>query len=260
MKERLIGGMALPRGVLFMTEERLAAGYYDKEGQLRLHTQPVSLHCFRWAGLLGRAILLPLEAWRLGHDRGGCRPDRGQGAPGGGHNWIPHGALATEWTDPSMGALLHLPGPAGAALLPLPPFRRVIQQVRRYHAAEHMAVHALMKTDGLPTLAEVRPQPMLHPGCGTNLVMLSLPLMLLGFFLPYWLSLLLLLPALNLFVWMNHHPEHPLARRLLALGYAGQRLNPGPSPQDRRPPSRPWRGWRQRTPRGRWRRRAHLLP
>lgn len=119
----------------------------------------------------------------------------------------------------------------------------------------------MVKTDGLPTLAEVRPQPMLHPGCGTNLVMLSLPLMLPGFFLPYWLSLLLILPVLSLFVWMKLHPEHPLARRMLALGYAGQRLTLAlPKTASCRPPSRPWRGWRQRTPKGRWRRRAHLLP
>jgi len=118
-----------------------------------------------------------------------------------------------------------------------PPFRRTIQQIRRYHAAEHMAVHALMKmeTDGLPTLAEVRPQPMLHPSCGSNLAMLLLPVALLGFFLPYWLSLLPILlfpPFLHLFGWMNHHPEHPLARRLLALGYAGQRFTLA-TPQDR---------------------------
>lgn len=90
----------------------------------------------------------------------------------------------------------------------------------------------MVKTDGLPTLAEVRPQPMLHPGCGTNLVMLLLPLILPGFFLSYWLSLLLILPVLSLFFWMKLHPEHPLARRMLALGYAGQRLTLAP-PQDR---------------------------
>jgi len=39
MKEKLIGGMALPRGVLFMTEERLAAGYYD-QGRRGAHQLP----------------------------------------------------------------------------------------------------------------------------------------------------------------------------------------------------------------------------
>lgn len=95
-----------------------------------------------------------------------------------------------------------------------------------------MVVHALEKTDRRPTLEEVRSQPMLHPSCGSNLVMLSLPLMLPGLFLPHWLSLLLLLPALGLFVWMNHHSEHPLARALLSFAYLGQRLTLAP-PEER---------------------------
>ncbi|MER3481706.1 MAG: hypothetical protein C4327_14900, partial [Meiothermus sp.] len=116
-----------------------------------------------------------------------------------------------------------------------PPFRQAVQQIRRYHAAEHMATHALTKTktDGLPTLAEVRPQPMLHPSCGSNLAMLLLPVTLLGYFLPYWLFLPLIPPFLHLFGWMNHHPEHPLARPVAGPGLPGPAPHPGPSPRPR---------------------------
>lgn len=227
MKEKLIGGMAIPRGVLFITEERMAAGYYDDAGQLRLYTQPVSMGRLRSAGPLGELILLLFETWRAVWR---MEPDRG--ARNALLTGVVIGLILGFWVR-GMGIppLLLLSISLSFLLLmalTYQPFRQFIGQIRRHHTAEHMVAHALEQTNRRPTLEEARQQPMLHPSCGSNLVMFLLP----GFFLPYWAALFLILPALGLFAWANRHPEHPLAQALLSFAYLGQRLVLAP-PEDR---------------------------
>lgn len=65
-----------------------------------------------------------------------------------------------------------------------------ISPMGRYHAAEHMAAHALAKGVDL-SVAVVMKQNRVHPSCGTNLVIfIMLFLYICQFFLPIWLSIL----------------------------------------------------------------------
>ena len=224
--KELIGGMALPHGVVLLSRKRLALGYHDEKGALRLYTREIKGPT---GGLLSLWTLLAesLRAlWKTYPEQTGAR-------------YVLAGALLgyvlglfLHWAMP-----LSLPpwqmfllGTALAVLMGLglyrfyPPFRQGLGRMARYHGAEHKTIWALER--GQVSREGVRRQPLLHPACGSNLAALwllfYLPALLL-LHLPWWLQPLMLLPLLPLFGWMNRNPEHPLSRRLLALGYSFQR-------------------------------------
>jgi len=220
--KELLGGMALPHGVALLSRRRLALGYHDEKGALKLYTREIKGPT---GGLLSLWTLLveSLRAlWKTYPEQSGAR-------------YVLVGALLGT----PIGLFLHwsmpLPLPSwqmvllGSALLALmglglyryPPFRQGLGRMARYHGAEHKTIWALEQ--GQVSREGVRRQPLLHPACGSNLValwLLAYPLLL---HLPWWLQPLALLPVLLLFRWMNRNPEGPLSRRLLALGYRFQR-------------------------------------
>ena len=224
--KELIGGMALPHGVALLSRRRLALGYHDEKGALKLYTREIKGPT---GGLLSLWTLLveSLRAlWKTYPEQSGAR-------------YVLVGALLGT----PIGLFLHwsmpLPLPSwqmvllGSALLALmglglyryPPFRQGLGRMARYHGAEHKTIWALEQ--GQVSREGVRRQPLLHPACGSNLVALYLLVWLPAFslllHLPWWLQPLALLPVLLLFRWMNRNPEGPLSRRLLALGYRFQR-------------------------------------
>jgi len=223
--KELIGGMALPHGVALLSRRRLALGYHDEKGALRLYTRELKGPT---GGLLGLWTLLSesLRAlWKTYPEQSGAR-------------YVLAGALLgyvlglfLRWAMP-----LSLPswqmfllGTALAVLMGLglyrfyPPFRQGLGRMARYHGAEHKTIWALER--GQVSREGVRRQPLLHPACGSNLAALYLLVWLPTFplRLPWWLQPLTLLIVLPLFRWMNRNPEHPLSRGLLALGYRFQR-------------------------------------
>jgi len=224
--KELIGGMALPHGVVLMSRKRLALGYYDEKGALRLYTRELKGPT---GGLLSLWTLLSesLRAlWKTYPEQSGAR-------------FFLAGALLgtliglfLRWAMPLPSWQMGLLGTALLALMGLglyrfyPPFRQGLGRMARYHGAEHKTIWALEQ--GQVSREGVRRQPTLHPACGSNLFALYLLLVWLPAFplllhLPWWLHPLTLLPVLPLFRWMNRNPEHLLSRRLLALGYRFQR-------------------------------------
>ena len=223
--KELIGGMALPHGVALLSRRRLALGYHDEKGALRLYTRELKGPT---GGLLGLWTLLSesLRAlWKTYPEQSGAR-------------YVLAGALlgtliglVLRWAmPPSLPSWqMFLLGSALLALLGLglyryPPFRQGLGRMARYHGAEHKTIWALER--GQVSREGVRRQPLLHPACGSNLAALYLLVWLPAFLLlhlPWWLHPLMLLPVLPLFRWMNRNTEHPLSRRLLALGYRFQR-------------------------------------
>jgi uncharacterized protein YqhQ len=222
--KELLGGMALPHGVVLLSRKRLALGYYDEKGALRLYTRELKGPT---EGLLSLWTLLSesLRAlWKTYPEQTGAR-------------YVLAGALLGT----PIGLFLHWAMPPslpswqmfilGSALLALmglglyrfyPPFRQGLGRMARYHGAEHKTIWALEQGD--VSREGVRRQPTLHPACGSNLFALYLLVWLPAFLLqpPWWLQPLTLLPVLLLFRWMNRNPEGPLSRRLLALGYSFQ--------------------------------------
>lgn len=231
-----VGGVALPGGVMLLSSQRLSAAYYDRAG--RLHRVERTLRPpsrLLWLGPLWNLLLQvgwgarlmyaslfalfelsPLERrlaqLLLGAAYAGVlwalllRPLLGRGAGGHAHDgWILLGALAfvalAFRLEPTLGELL------------------------RFHAAEHMVIHALEQ--GLPlTLEHVRAQPTLHPRCGSNLVALGMPLVPVAEALGGWGWLLLLGVGpllLHLLDWAAGS-RHPVASALLRAGEVGQRL------------------------------------
>lgn len=229
---QLIGGMALPHGVLLLSRKRVALGYYDTEGALRLYTRELKSPT---GGVKSLWTLLSesLRAlWRTSLDQNSPDQNGLLSMVAGGLAGIPLGLLlrwgaslpSGQWSLLSS-ALLVLMFLAAYGLYP--PFRRGLARMARYHGAEHKTVWALERGKASPE--GVRRQPLLHPACGSNLAalylmvwFLILPLLL---FFPWlwWLQFLVLLPLLPVFGWMGRHPEHPLSRGLLALGYRLQR-------------------------------------
>jgi len=221
--KELLGGMALPHGVALLSRQRLALGYYDEKGALKLYTREIKGPT---GGLLGLWTLLAesLRAlWKTYPEQSGAR-------------YVLAGALLGT----PIGLFLHWSVPPslpswqmvllGSALLALmglglyrfyPPFRQGLGRMARYHGAEHKTIWALER--GQVSREGVRRQPTLHPACGSNLAALYLLAYPLLLHLPWWLHPLTLLPVLLLFRWMNRNPEGPLSRRLLALGYRFQR-------------------------------------
>jgi len=223
--KELLGGMALPHGVALLSRRRLALGYHDEKGALKLYTRELKGPT---GGLLGLWTLISesLRAlWKTYPEQSGARYVLAGALLG-----TPIG-LVLRWAMP-----LPLPpwqqGLLGTALLALlglglyryPPFRQGLGRMARYHGAEHKTIWALER--GQVSREGVRRQPLLHPACGSNLAALYLLVWLPAFLLlhlPWWLQLLMLLPVLSLFGWMSRNPEHPLSRGLLALGYRFQR-------------------------------------
>jgi hypothetical protein len=222
--KELIGGMALPHGVVLLSRKRLALGYYDEKGALRLYTRELKGPT---GGLLSLWTLLAesLRAlWKTYPEQSGARYVLAGALLG-----TPIG-LFLRWAMPLPLWQMFLLGTALLALMGLglyrfyPPFRQGLGRVARYHGAEHKTIWALEQ--GEVSREGVRRQPTLHPACGSNLAALWLLFYLLAFplllHLPWWLQPLTLLPVLPLFRWMNRNPERPLSRRLLALGYRFQ--------------------------------------
>jgi len=219
--KELIGGMALPHGVALLSRRRLALGYHDEKGALRLYTRELKGPT---EGLLGLWTLLSesLRAlWKTYPETGARYVLAGAllGTPIGLFlRWAMPPSLPS-WQMVLLGiTLLAL---MGLGLYRYPPFRQELGRMARYHGAEHKTIWALER--GQVSREGVQRQPLLHPACGSNLValwLLAYPLLL---HLPWWLQLLMLLAVLPLFRWMNRNPEHPLSRRLLALGYRFQR-------------------------------------
>jgi len=220
--KELLGGMALPHGVVLLSRQRLALGYHDEKGALRLYTRelkgPTGGFMSLWT-LLAESLR---ALWKTYPESGARYVLAGAllGTPIG---------LFLRWAmPPSLPSWqMFLLGSALLALLGLglyyfyPPFRQGLGRMARYHGAEHKTIWALER--GQVSREGVQRQPLLHPACGSNLValwLLAYPLLL---HLPWWLQLLMLLAVLPLFRWMNRNPEHPLSRRLLALGYRFQR-------------------------------------
>lgn len=228
---KLMGGMALPHGVVLMSTERVALGYYDKEGTLRLYTRELNNPSGGLKGLWTFFLESARALWKTYPHQGEFRS-------------VVAGVLAGVLTGIPIGLFL-----SRASLLPLwqvgllstslvvlmflalyrfyPPFRQGLRRMARYHGAEHKMIWALEK--GEVSREGVRQQPLLHPACGSNLFALYLPFCLLSFPLSLlapgfgWLQLLILPLLFPVFGWMRRHPQHPLARRLLALGYRFQR-------------------------------------
>jgi hypothetical protein len=223
--KELIGGMALPHGVVLLSRKRLALGYYDEKGALKLYTReikgPTGGFMSLWT-LLSESLR---ALWKTYPEQTGARYVLAGALLG-----TPIG-LFLRWAMPLPSWQMGLLGTALLALMGLglyrfyPPFRQGLGRMARYHGAEHKTIWALER--GEVSREGVRRQPLLHPACGSNLAALWLPFYLLAYplllHLPWWLHPLTLLPVLPLFGWMNRNPEHPLSRRLLALGYRFQR-------------------------------------
>jgi len=124
---------------------------------------------------------------------------------------------------------------AGYVLL-LNRFHPLWKETLRYHGAEHQIIAAIERGEEATADAAERQSPY-HPRCGTAYLALSFLLAVLVFALlpapasplAQALGRLALLPALlglsyEIFAWVGKHPEHPLARLLLAPGLAFQRL------------------------------------
>jgi uncharacterized protein YqhQ len=221
----LIGGMALPQGVMFVSKHRVSVAYHDAQG-LQHYTREIHPRWLR-AGPLGSMGLLLLEGGRaIGHIYRDSSDFKGMvvasliGAPLG----LLARAIITapEWQR-LLFALVALGGMFWAFYRFHLPFRQGVLNLGRYHGAEHMVAHTVEK--GLPlTLEQARQQPRLHRSCGTNLAVLTLPLIPISVLLPFWAYMLLLLPLLPLFSWTARNADqNPLASRLLQFGYWGQR-------------------------------------
>lgn len=223
--KELIGGMALPHGVVLLSRKRVALGYYDEKGALQLYTRelqgPTGGFLSLWTLLFESLRAL----WKTYPEQTGGR-------------YVLAGALLGTLLELFLRGAMPLPlwqmGLLGSALLVLmglglyrfyPPFRQGLGRMARYHGAEHQTIWALER--GEASREGIRRQPLLHPACGSNLAALWLPFYLLFYplllSLPWWLHPLTLLPVLPLFRWMSRNPEHPLSRRLLALAYHFQR-------------------------------------
>ncbi|RIH82629.1 hypothetical protein Mterra_02589 [Calidithermus terrae] len=223
---RLIGGMALPQGVLLMSEERVALGYHDAQGRLQLYTRDLNPHWARRAGPAGTLGLLLLESlrawWRTQQGQGEVRVILAgalAGAPLG--LLLRAQALLPAW-QLSLLSLALLALVIGSLYRLYAPFRQALWHSRRYHGAEHMAVYALEAGQAM-SLEGLRRQPILHPFCGTNLAALWLMAFPLVLLLPVWLQPLIVLPLLPVFGWMARNKDRPLAGKLVAIGYWGQR-------------------------------------
>ncbi|GIW32737.1 DUF1385 domain-containing protein [Meiothermus sp.] len=227
----LIGGMALPHGVVLLSRKQVALGYYDQSGSLQLYTRELKGPT---KGFLGLWTLL-FESYRALYKTYPAQDEMRYalaGALAGTVIGLPLGAYIRAGTSLPLWQMSLL----GTALLALmwlglyyfyPPFRQALGRMARYHGAEHKTIWAFER--GEVSREGIRRQPLLHPACGSNLaalwLLLYLPLSPLLLFLPWWLHPLTLLPVLPLFRWMNRNPEHPLSRRLLALAYRFQRYS-----------------------------------
>ncbi|ADD28024.1 DUF1385 domain-containing protein [Meiothermus ruber] len=226
----LIGGMALPTGVVLVSEERTAVGYHEN-GKLRLHTRTIEAGN---RGRVRRLALLLLEGLRgLSHVYSGT-PDSRQdfiytmitivvGAITG----TAIRALGLATLQVALLANLLLVVGCVLAYYYYEPFRRFVLEFRRYHGAEHKVVQVLLA--GRPLEDAKDPSvPITTVHCGTNLFALVLPFGVLFFFTPIWLAILLglVLPfaLLPLWGWMLDHPQHPVARAFLGLGLWFQRF------------------------------------
>jgi uncharacterized protein YqhQ len=221
----LIGGMALPQGVMFVSKHRVSVAYHDAQG-LQHYTREVHPRWLR-AGPLGSMGLLLLEGGRaVGRIYRGNQELKAillgmlVGLPIG-LMWRDILAIP-EWQR-LLFTVVFLGGMFWAFHRFHPPFRQGVLNLGRYHGAEHMVAHTVEK--GLPlTVEQARQQPPLHRFCGTNLAVLTLPLIPISVLLPFWAYMLLLLPLLPLFSWTARNADqNPLASRLLQFGLWGQR-------------------------------------
>ncbi len=234
----LIGGMALPTGVVLVSKERTAVGYHEN-GELRLHTRAIEAGN---KGKVRRLALLLLEGLRgLSHVYSGT-PDSRQdfvytmitivvGAIAG----TTIRALGLATLQVALLANLLLVVGCVLAYHYYEPFRRFVLEFRRYHGAEHKVVQVLLA--GRPLEEAKDPSvPISTVHCGTNLFALVLPFAAVFLFTPFWLTLVLglVLPfaLLPLWGWMLDHPQHPVARAFLGLGLWFQRFTVA-EPQER---------------------------
>ncbi|MBO1438441.1 DUF1385 domain-containing protein [Meiothermus sp. CFH 77666] len=190
--EGLIGGMALPNGMLFMSTHGVGVGYHDKEGQLHSISRPLNPALMRRVGVVGGLLWMFVE-WSM------MLLSRLVGVPNKEDRKImlvgfATGALVSMiaiLNDPDFWKLFYLSFLALAALavLLIPGLRYHLQEMRRYHGAEHQLLHAvgLGETPSQESLAR---QTVFHPLCGTTAMMPLLPLAFVGPFLPWWGHLL----------------------------------------------------------------------
>lgn len=190
--EGLIGGMALPNGMLFMSTHGVGVGYHDKEGRLHSISRPLNLALMRRVGVVGGLLWMFVE-WSM------MLFSRLVGAPNKEDQKImlvgfAIGALVSMiaiLNDPDFWKPFYLSFLALAALavLLIPGLRYHLQEMRRYHGAEHQLLHAvgLGETPSQESLAR---QTVFHPLCGTTAMMPLLPLAFVGPFLPWWGHLL----------------------------------------------------------------------
>lgn len=226
----LIGGMALPTGVVLVSEERTAVGYHEN-GELRLHTRAIEAGN---KGNVRRLALLLLEGLRgLSHIYSGILGSRQDfvytviaivvGAVIG----TTIRALGLATLQVTLLANLLLIVGCVLAYYYYQPFRRFVLEFRRYHGAEHKVILVLL--EGRPLEDAKDPLiPITTVNCGTNLFALVLPFSMVFFFTPLWLTILLslVLPfaLLPLWGWMLDHRQHLIARALLGLGLWFQRF------------------------------------
>lgn len=224
---KLIGGMALPTGVVLVSEERTAVGYHEN-GELRLHTRAIR------AGNKGQArqlALLLLEGLRgLGWVYKTKRTEFASVVAGAVVGAILGTAVQVldlaRWPVMVLFNVLWVGGFSMAYYF-YPPFRRFMLEFRRYHGAEHKVIQVLLA--GRPPEDAKDPSvPITTVNCGTNLFALVLPFSALFFFVPIWPTILLgpalLFALLPLWGWMLDHPQHPVARVFLGLGLWFQRF------------------------------------
>lgn len=190
--EGLVGGMALPSGVLFMSTHGVGVGFHDRKGQLHSLSYPLNPKTMRRVGLVGALPWMLLE-WTMAlistlmgpPDKEGRRAMLAGAATGFLLSMILH------FANPGFGKVYYLGGLALVvlAVLLIPALRRRLQEMRRYHGAEHQLVH-VVGLGGIPSEENLSRQPVFHPACGTTAMMPLLPLALVGPFLPWWGNLL----------------------------------------------------------------------
>lgn len=192
----LIGGMALPNGVLFMSTHGVGVGYHDRKGQLHSLSRPLDPARMRRIGTVG-ALLWMLMEWGMmlfslwtgvlgKEERKALLSGLVIGFLGG------MALKFTETTETAFNNKMFFYGLLALVILVVllvPGLRYRLQEVRRYHGAEHQLVHAvgLGETPSQESLAR---QTVFHPLCGTSAVVPMLPLLPIGLFLPWWGHLL----------------------------------------------------------------------
>lgn len=143
--EGLVGGMALPYGVMFMSAHGVGVGYHDRKGQLHRISRPLNPAWMRRIGMAGAVLWMFIE-WSITLFSmifaSTSEQDRRIVLAGMVTGFLISGILSLFGPDfENIGlAILIL---VVLAFLLIPSLRHHLQEIRRHHGAEHQLIHAV---------------------------------------------------------------------------------------------------------------------